>query len=292
MELHITLSKEVSRIPGKPERPYISSLKSCSMETRRRPIRTYSKRAQSTESTEPAPKRQCIINSSSSPVRDQDKRVISSESKDITTTSISQSLPSLPPTKKGTITAYFQRIPQPSAIASSEISSDAPPESDGPTTTPPSSPPISVPRKRRVRRLTTRVVSQPIDEKEDIDEEQESPRDRERRGSVGQVEPLENASPVLSETSSSTLNQDKIISGVQLDDDDDAPREERRRGKKQAQVQTTLSLSMSETQYTECKECGMLYNHLHKTDVNHHARRHAALRRARAKAGVDSDVAE
>lgn len=46
-------------------------------------------------------------------------------------------------------------------------------------------------------------------------------------------------------------------------------------------VQQTLSLSMSETGFTECRECSMLYNPLHEKDRRYHARQHAAIMKAR-----------
>ncbi|KAI0486731.1 hypothetical protein F4859DRAFT_312272 [Xylaria cf. heliscus] len=291
MELHSVLSKEASRIPGKPERPYISSLKSYSMETRRRPLRTYSKRTSSTESTEPTPKRRCIVNPSMTSIPNEEVRVTPSEPEHGATASTSKS-PPLPPSKKGTITAYFGRItPQPRVItSSSDPPSDPLSESNEPTITPPSSPPVDTTRKRRVRRLKTRVVTQRIDEEEASDEEQEN-QDGKRIRRISELKsPVHARPPVLSESTPESLNQTRGTppTGTEAS----KARESRRREKKQASVQTTLSLSMNEAHYTECKECGMLYNHLHKTDVKYHARRHAALRRARAQSSAESDVAE
>lgn len=102
---------------------------------------------------------------------------------------------------------------------------------------------------------------------------------------MGERRDGEESSPravVLSEISPSALNRNKGISKG----DDKSPGEGKRRekkGKKTPSAQTTLSLSVRETQYTECAGCGMLYNHLHKTDVRYHARRHDALRRARMR---------
>ncbi|KAI0460591.1 hypothetical protein F5B21DRAFT_14107 [Xylaria acuta] len=292
MELHSVLSKEASRIPRKSERPYISSLKSCSMETRRRPLRTYGKRT-SSESTEPTPKRRCIAGSSMASSPEERARITSSEPEHNTASSISNS-PPLPSIKKGTITAYFGRImPQaPAVTLSPYLSSDLSSGSNEPTITPPSSSPVIATRKRRARRLKTRVVTSRTNE-EANDEERENQDSKKRIGRILEAEaesPAHARPPALSESTPDSLNQTRSISKTRLDDG--KPWKNRRREKKHASVQTTLSLSMNEAHYTECKECGMLYNHLHETDVKYHARRHAALRRAKAQASVKSDAAE
>ncbi|KAI1746965.1 hypothetical protein F4782DRAFT_468414 [Xylaria castorea] len=291
MELHSVLSKEVSRIPRKPERLYISSLKSYSMETRRRPLRTYSKRT-STDSTEPTPKRRCIVESSMASIPKGGVHIAPSGPEHNATSSTSKSLP-LPSIKKGTITAYFGTItPQPPIVTlSSDSSSDPSSEPNEPTITPPSSPAVITTTKRKVRRLKTRVVTQRIDEEEADDQEQENQDSKEQIGRIRDIEPLAHARrPALSESTPDGLNkvQSTLLSRLYTG----KPLENRRREKKQASVQTTLSLSMNEAHYTECKECGMLYNHLHKTDVKYHARRHAALRKVKTQAAVKSDVAE
>lgn len=40
---------------------------------------------------------------------------------------------------------------------------------------------------------------------------------------------------------------------------------------------------MSDQGFTECKECGMLYNPYHEKDAKLHARRHAAMLKVKAK---------
>ncbi|KAI0545947.1 hypothetical protein F4679DRAFT_443214 [Xylaria curta] len=290
MESYSMLSKEASRIPRKTERSYISSLKPCSMEARRRPLRTYSKRA-STDSNEPTSKRRCIVKSSMATIPKGGVHIAPSGSEHKATSSISES-PSLPPMKKGTITAYFGTIiPQPRAITpSSDSSSDPSSEPNEPITTPPSSPPVITTRKRRARRLKTRVAKQSIDEEGD-EEEHENHDGKKRWKRIRGVEPPTHVHPpILSESTPDSLNQIQNTSSSRLGAGKSL--ENRQREKKQASVQTTLSLSMNETHYTECKECGMLYNHLHKTDIKYHARRHAALRRAKTQAGIKGDVAE
>ncbi|RWA12519.1 hypothetical protein EKO27_g2586 [Xylaria grammica] len=259
------------------------------METRRRPLRTYSKRTSSTESTEPAPKRRCLASSSAPSIRDEETRLNPTEPRNGTTGSVPTPSTPLPPTKKGTITAYFSKIiPQPSAAApsSDSPSSDLLSDSNEPTITPPSSPPVITTRKKRARRLKTRVVTQRIDENEGSDEEEENQKSGKRIGRMrASNPPADTRPPALSETTPNTLNQS---------DGTLRPRSEggKRRENKMPSMQTTLSLSMSEAHYTECRECGMLYNHLHETDVKYHARRHAALRRAKARTDAQSEVVE
>ncbi|KAI0185243.1 hypothetical protein EV127DRAFT_208853 [Xylaria flabelliformis] len=291
MELYSVSSKEASRIPTKPERSYISSLKSCSMETRRRPLRTYSKRT-STDSNEPTSKRRCIVETSTASIPNGEGHIAPSGSERNAMSSISKSH-SLPPIKKGTITAYFGIITsqQPTVTPSSDSSSDPSSEPNEPATTPPSSPPVITTRKRRARRLKTRVVTQSIDEEEGDEEEQENQDSKKRSKRIRDVEPPTHTHPpVLSESTLDSLNQIRNVTSSRSGAG--KPLENQQREKKQASVQTTLSLSMHETHYTECKECGMLYNHLHKTDIKYHARRHAALRRAKTQAGIKGDVAE
>ena len=50
-----------------------------------------------------------------------------------------------------------------------------------------------------------------------------------------------------------------------------------------ATVQTTLSLSLSDSGFAECKDCNMLYNPYHEKDAKLHARRHAAMIKAKEK---------
>ncbi|KAI1349023.1 hypothetical protein F5Y01DRAFT_195546 [Xylaria sp. FL0043] len=292
MDLHDVLPKEASRTLGKPERPYISSLKPSPMETRRRPLRTYSKRASSTESTEPIPKRRCLASPSTSShsIRDKETSPVPKEANHITSASASE--PPLPPIKKGTITAYFGKIvPQPSsATPSSGLPSDPPSERSEPTVTPPSSPPPLTTRKRKARRLKTRVVTQRRDEGEGNDGGQDNRDGEENAGRTQNTEPPPHTqSPALSETTPNALNQKENVSMIRSGGD---KRGNKQRKNKAASVQTTLSLSMNEAHYTECKECGMLYNHLHETDAKYHARRHAAMRRAKVRSNARSDVSE
>ncbi|KAI2624491.1 hypothetical protein GGS21DRAFT_322848 [Xylaria nigripes] len=277
MELGQTIPKEAPRIPRKPERPYLSSLKSDSMRPRRRPLQTYSKRTQSTESTvEPAPKRQCVTASS-----EVEQSAAASPS---TTPSVS-----LPPIKKSTITAYFQRIKSQSPVntTSSEPLSDP----SEPTVTPPSSPP-GISSGRRIRRLKTRVPTRHIVEivADDEDGEIEGGKVFTATREGQDAAPPQVATTALSKFGPSSLKKSEIMS--KTGSERGKGRGHRRGESRTASIQTTLSLSTNEPQYTECKECDMLYNHLHETDVKYHARRHAALRRVKARVSAKTDLTE
>lgn len=270
------------------------------MEPRRRPLRTYSKRTASTESVEPASKRPCIAGSPKASIPDPGNRISPSDSGHGAATLTHESplpQPSLPPVKRGTITAYFGRLePQPPVIVpSSDSLTELSSESNGPTITPPSSPPATTKRKR-ARRLKTRVVTHRIGETAaSSDEEQgnEGSED-ERMGKArdgGERPPARSAA--LSERNLNVPGQNKSISSKSDAEytSEGRPRDNKKKKKTVPSVQTTLSLSLRETpQYTECGECGMLYNHLHETDVKYHARRHAALRRRAKIRAEDTDT--
>lgn len=92
----------------------------------------------------------------------------------------------------------------------------------------------------------------------------------------------------LKDTSTNALNQ---AAAAQSDRRSEAGK----RGKKSANtkpkpkpksaatVQTTLSLSLSDAGFAECKDCNMLYNPYHEKDAKLHARRHAAVVKAKEK---------
>ncbi|KAI1117645.1 hypothetical protein F5Y14DRAFT_319384 [Nemania sp. NC0429] len=292
MELNTISQKQASRIVGKPERPYIESLKPHAMDPRRRPLRTYSKRTASIESAEPASKRPCIASPPKSSPRHgaaTSTRKLPPHPPHLPTPS-----PPPPPAKRGTITAYFGKIvSQPAVVVPSADSlTESSPESNGPTCTPPSSPSATMTRRRRARRLKTRVAMRRADESAASDAEQESEDGGQQRmgESHDGEKPPARLPAALSEITPNDLNYHRTPGGMSRDDGGGYAGENRRRGKKTPSVQTTLSLSARETQYTECRECGMLYNHLHKADVKYHARRHAALRRAKMRAETTSHV--
>jgi hypothetical protein len=130
-----------------------------------------------------------------------------------------------------------------------------------------------------------------MDEKATSDEDEERHEDKERPGDSNDVAPpAQVCTPALLETTPNIRNQTENILGTHLKGS--KRQEDGSQCRKIAAVQTTLNLSMNETVYTECKECDMLYNHLDKTDVKHHARHHAALVRAKARAGAKNNAAE
>jgi len=98
------------------------------------------------------------------------------------------------------------------------------------------------------------------------------------------------ARQILSETTPSTLNLSAKISEGKTAPERKRSTERGKKERKKGCVQTTLSLSVSDTAYTECKECGMLYNRLDKTDVKYHARHHTAKLKAKARADVRNEA--
>jgi hypothetical protein len=249
------------------------------MEPRRRPLRTYSKRT-SSESSEPAPKRRCVSSPDTIVSKDSGKPLVPSKP-ELNASHLSVALPSSTPTvNRGTITAYFQRSAPPQRAATPPVEPSSEPTE--PNTTPPSSPPITSTRKR-VRRLKARVTTHRIADKEPEDEDTEDTENehRTRKLPVHQI---------LSETKPSTLNLSAKTPEGKTTPERKGSTERGKKERKKACVQTTLSLTMSDTAYTECKECDMLYNCLDKTDVRHHARHHAAKLKAKASTDVRNEI--
>ncbi|KAI0148646.1 hypothetical protein GGR57DRAFT_475066 [Xylariaceae sp. FL1272] len=274
-------------LPRKPERPYVSSLKSHSgrstMDARRRPLRTYSKRTSSTETHEPPLKRRRINDDDSTPILQTPvvpATTTSLEPVNALQTQPPTSIESLPPpAKRGTIMAYFKKIApeSDSTIPSSELSS----ELEQPTTTPPSSPPIIITTgRKRIRRLRTRISKQhKHDDESNHDKGTDEESDDELVPLTLSKTPNGSHNTALSSSSPNARNATNIAPEA-------AKRSKILRERKQASVQTTLSLSLTDKGYAECKECDMLYNPLHESDAKHHARRHAALLKLKAKGGV------
>ncbi|KAI6081050.1 hypothetical protein F4821DRAFT_38907 [Hypoxylon rubiginosum] len=254
MESSALVTRNATRSIGKPKRP----------------IRTYSKRTASVDTPEPVSKKRRIDDASA--IEPPENAV----SKPACEPSIRQPSPSLPPlqqARKGTIMSYFQIIPPTtsSTLPSSELLS----ERTECTVTPPSSPPAPHKLKKR-RRLTTRIISRSTSEDlaaEDSTEE-ESEEDNLDRVAI-KSSPAEKGG-VLSDASADTLNQ----AASRRKKRSDAGK--RGQGSKSTAVQTTLSLSAQEKGFVECKDCNMLYNPLHKQDAKCHARRHAAMLKAKS----------
>ncbi|KAI1812845.1 hypothetical protein GGS20DRAFT_516547 [Poronia punctata] len=280
--------KAASRIPRKPERPYVSSFRPYPMETRKRPLRTYSKRTLSGDSSEPDPKRRCVNDSS---VISYNNRAIptisptrSNASETLPGTAPTSTTASLPPMKKGTITAYFQKTSSRSSTATP--SSDPISENTEPTTTPPSSPPSLITRKKRIRRLKARVaIGRIIDQRASDEDEGDVDGNKSDTGDIQ----ARTCAPVLSETTINSLNQAVATTEPSTRSKENRSAEKVKKETKKASVQTTLSLSMRDTAYTECKECGMLYNHLDKADTKYHARHHTAILKEKTRAGAENE---
>ncbi|KAI1103694.1 hypothetical protein F4804DRAFT_217871 [Jackrogersella minutella] len=230
---------------------------------RTRPLRTYSKRASSTDVAEPSLKKRRI-----------ESTALTVETKTIPPARESSvSLPSpilrpSQPAKKGSIMSYFKVIPSESntALPSSEPTS----EPTIPESTPPSSPPTLDLQRRKRRRLMTRAIPRLTPEDLNAEDIVEGEDDEEPDGKSDGSKALASRKDALSDASLNALNRP-------------ATREKKRveagkRGRaSKIIVQTTLSISTSDKGFVECKECNMLYNPLHKEDAKCHTRRHAAM---------------
>ncbi|KAI0122783.1 hypothetical protein F4814DRAFT_220280 [Daldinia grandis] len=252
---------------------------------RTRVLRTYGKRTSTTEPPQPTPKRQRIENINTAIISNEEATELPCNA------SIPPS-PILPPiqlARKGTIMSYFKVVSSLSgcALNSSEPSS----EPVDPTNTPPSSPPVpALPRKNR-RRLTTRLKSRATSEESNIEETTKNDGEKEITNGVDTGSMLSMISPyALSEVSSAIPNLPVTEQNIQSD----MKKGERCMKKipKPATVQTTLSLSIEDKGFIECNVCNMLYNPLHKQDAKCHARRHAAMLRAKSSTYDNNEVVD
>ncbi|KAF3067410.1 hypothetical protein GL218_08477 [Daldinia childiae] len=249
-----------------------------------RVLRTYGKRSSTNEPLQPTSKRRCIEIIDTATISN-DKAI---ESPCNTSIPLSPILPPIQPIRKGTIMSYFKVVSSSSSCAlnSSEPSS----EPVDPINTPPSSPPIrTLPRKNR-RKLTTRIASRAASEESNTEETTRRGGEKEITNDVDIGSILSIDSPhTLSEVSSATLNLPATEQNIQPD----TKKRERSMKKvfKPATVQTTLSLSIEDKGFIECNECNMLYNPLHKQDAKCHARRHAAMLKAKSST-YDNEIVD
>ncbi|KAI1644048.1 uncharacterized protein F4817DRAFT_229769 [Daldinia loculata] len=245
---------------------------------RTRVLRTYGKRNSTNEPLQPTSKRRCIENINTATISNDE----AIESPCNTSIPPSPILPPIQPIRKGTIMSYFKVVSSSSSSSSCALNSSEPSsEPVDPINTPPSSPPMStLPRKNR-RRLTTRITSRAASEESNTEEATKEDGEKERTNGVDTRSILSTDSPqVLSEVSSAILN----LPVTEQKDQSDTKKRERSMKKvsKPATVQTTLSLSIEDKGFIECNECNMLYNPLHKQDAKCHARRHAAMLKAKS----------
>ncbi|KAI1631897.1 hypothetical protein F4809DRAFT_130503 [Biscogniauxia mediterranea] len=239
----------------------------------KRPLRTYSKRTAPTDSAEPVTKRQRI---NEAHVSHQTSK--SSNKSNVDIAASEPTLPAVPsavPPRKGIITAYFKKIDPPTS--SSTLPSEASSDIAEATTTPPSSPPTLQSRRRKARRLTTRAVSCDNAEHEDEDKNTKESKAEQQVAATKDGRLSREDKDVLSSLSAPTLNRMETIT---------RKRSEAGKRGKATTVQTTLSLSLTDTGFVECKDCNMLYNPIHEKDAKDHARVHAALRRAKSRTGT------
>ncbi|KAI0475414.1 hypothetical protein GGR56DRAFT_512248 [Xylariaceae sp. FL0804] len=261
------------------------------MNTIKRPLRTYGTRTASADSTEPRTKRRRILDASHTGATVAEDS-LAPECRAVIAPGATEgpsASPALPPqpSQRGRITAYFKKI-APSTSSSTAVPSDSPSAAGERASTPPSSPPPLSTRRRKARRLTTRVASRDAEKDADGEPDEGSSKENEypaiatkRSASRDNEE-----DPLLSSktrTSTSTRTRTHLVDLSQEQAETRSQDQGRQSTRRPATVQTTLSLSVNDSGYTECKDCGMLYNPFHSKDVKYHARRHAALRRAKSR---------
>ncbi|KAF7536946.1 hypothetical protein G7054_g4092 [Neopestalotiopsis clavispora] len=194
--------------------------------------------------------------------------------------------------KKGTILSYF-KVRSPSSATSSasslcaEGSKTAPPSSTLPSSTPPSSLPLeesSESTRKKRRRLTTKPPLQ------NSDSSIQGSDDDHSSGTEQQIQVASDSEATLRDVDDNQLTQDTRIKA-------ERPHSRKRGTKKgpkakQATVQTTLSLSLTEKQFVECNECNMLYNPYHEKDLKMHKKSHAAMLKAKKAMNKDDTCSD
>ncbi|TLD15664.1 uncharacterized protein PgNI_00707 [Pyricularia grisea] len=262
---------------------------------RRRPLRTYGKRKAGIErdSDKPQPKRIRVPEPiQATEPRGHPTRVESpfEESCIYVRTSPTPSPSSSPspspspsPAKsapKSSILRYFKKTsPTPASLPSPTKSQTAE------HSEPPSSPVVSPPPKRSLRaprRLTTRPARL-------IDARDGSPSDSIYNTNNSTETPEAHQS--LPGNARTTLKEDPANSRMTKSCDcqfkpcshQTKPGSKRAIKSPTSTIQMTLSLSARSSGITQCRECDMLYNPLHPSDVKNHSRHHAALAKIKAQ---------
>jgi hypothetical protein len=263
--------------------------------TRKRPLRTYSRRSAGTRPEEQAVPQSGGARKATTPefqhtTRDQGRAEASPQLPVLP----EQNQPERP--NRGSILAYFKPFPASSHQPSSDAASSEPTES--PST--PSTSPTPPSRSRKRRRLTTRPQFGGLDEHSE-DQSEDSPQ-------------VQQASPLGTETrprlSASTDEAATVVRGEALDalrpaltevaantvdhPDGSASTVRRMRSKRSTEkrptrdmTQTTLSLSVQkEPGFTVCGVCDLLYNPFNEKDRREHNRRHAAYSRNKKRAAA------
>ncbi|KAI0149102.1 hypothetical protein BJ166DRAFT_56854 [Pestalotiopsis sp. NC0098] len=249
------------------------------------PLRTYSKR--STPSTTSPPVKRRRTESSDVDIhtiagRFAQKPDTASRPKDDVQPQASVPKPAQQP-KKGTILSYFKVRSPSSGTSSSSCAQSS--EALPPPSTPPSSSPLepSEDSRKRRRRLTTKP---PLRNSETPSSSQE-PDEADRSETDQQTRVQTDTESALQDLSDNMLNQDPQTEPEKFKLHKRGTKKGSR--PKQATVQTTLSLSLTEKQFVECNECNMLYNPYHEKDLKMHKRRHAAALKEKKKTDMDDD---
>ncbi|KAL8377296.1 hypothetical protein RB595_008130 [Gaeumannomyces hyphopodioides] len=275
----------VPQAPGSPTMPHSPAIPELeTVPKRRRPLVTYGKRKPAPRETTPPPKKRRL----ESPA-ERDPSPI--DEKSIVAPTSPTPTPPLTSPPKSSILRYFKKVTSPTSA--SEQSFTAVSASQTPDSTPLASPlriatPESRPRSRR--RLTTRPFAGP---------DAVSLDDNERRtdhapGTTQHATDPPRESPPHSIASDNNAPGDASANTTNsaCNCGDKLCRHTRRARSKRAghkspaaTVQMTLNLSTRDASIKQCRECDMLYNPLHPSDVKHHARHHASVVKMKAAAG-------
>ncbi|KAL8404808.1 hypothetical protein RB594_009617 [Gaeumannomyces avenae] len=252
---------------------------------RRRPLVTYGKRKPAPrETTPPLKKRRLETPTERNPSPIDEKSIIAATSPTPTPT------PTSPP--KTSILRYFKKVTT-SPTSASEQSSTVVSASQTPDSTPAASPlriatPESRPRSRR--RLTTRPFAG-LDAASLHDTERRTDHVPETRRHA--TDPPSESSPQSIASDSNALGDASTNTTKSACNCSDRPCQHTRRARSKraghkppaATVQMTLSLSTRDASIKQCRECDMMYNPLHPSDVKHHARHHASVVKMKTAAG-------
>ncbi|KAH9431451.1 hypothetical protein MCOR02_008740 [Pyricularia oryzae] len=271
----------------------IATTAETSLPPRRRPLRTYGKRKAVIErdSDKPQPKRIRVPEAiQATEPRGHPPRIelpfeescIYVRTSPTPSPSPSPS-PSASPAKnapKSSILRYFKKTAATPAPLPSPTRSQTADHSETP-----SSPVISPPPKRSLRaprRLTTRP-SRIIDARDDSPSDSIHDTNRSTETLDADQSSPGNVRTTIKEDSANPRRTKPCDCQFKPCSHQNKPGSRRAVKSPTSTIQMTLSLSARSSSITQCRECDMLYNPLHPSDVKNHSRHHAALAKIKAQ---------